>query len=174
MIGIPSIPTDNLYKFLAVSGLVVNLFCTALLYLSTERASDAAAAYEVNKAKGLLMIHEIEVDSAMLPQYVRDTSRAFRLAIRELATHSAEAKGLVVRVNREGPLQKTLYLGIGFGAGFAAFGFVLWWRRLQRFLDEQVVLDTLAIRSKSAPTDPAGLGDDDVVAEVGNEILGPT
>jgi hypothetical protein len=141
MIGLPSVPTDSLYEFIAVSGFVLAIFATGLLYLSTERASDAAAAFEVNKAKGLTALTYFEADTLRVPAAVRETSAVWRDRLTALATLTAEGKGLRVRVERERPLQSLLNVSIGLGSALASFGFVLWYRRIQRFQDELLMIE---------------------------------
>ena len=176
----PAIPTDNLYKFLAISGLVLLVIC--LLYPpmiveeTTARAANLRAAVTVMKhrvanarqdvdytsdalAEGKKNpdlsdenLHEIEAENARNMK----EARQLEIDVAELERDVVIADAAVrVSLNRMRLMSDLVY--VAFGA--MIIGFLLWYRRVQRHADAILKEQALALtrdRLKPAPDNPAG------------------
>jgi len=162
------IPTDNLYKFIAISGLIilgVSFFCQ---YNYTTRYN-----YEYQKLHGEYAMLEAEVqlldkESCSLEEKVdsfnakkiklskeekklnketfksanhdlKEKLKKIALKQTELAVKGANLEFLVSQYQND---KKLFYLGIFDGLIFIAFGFFLWYFRLQIYLDKIVKLQS--------------------------------
>jgi hypothetical protein len=142
---LPSIPTDNLYKFLALSGLALFLtsvsFPLALLNHNLEKADQlaqelAGISADIDFLKEDVAIAKAQGESAEEATQRFRKSRELR---RESAVFGEKIKGLH-RLNAQTrwlPLLSAL--GATAGLAIAVTGFWLWYHRLQRLLDMSVV-----------------------------------
>ena len=159
-------PTDNLYKFIALSGLAILLACgwahlrvdievmkldrdanSLIQRMVRDHASHMAEQFDtaaIDTRAGI--IHNSEtlqerVDQIFASSYPNEDSQNNELA--ELGWK----RGTLLRNNT--PERTFLKCGIGFGFVVAIFGFVLWYRRVQRPLDK--ILDS---QYRQATTEP--------------------
>jgi hypothetical protein len=135
-------PTDNLYKFMAISGLVIAIagWTLPLLRLSSAEiqvaeANRAIAAAESAEARARWLAMEMSIDSvpddAARSTYLDATERLSDL-VALAHIQQVEAKSLVSE------LRATWILGrisIALGLAVSIAGFVLWYKRVQKYLD---------------------------------------
>ncbi len=153
------VPTDNLYKFMAVSGIVIALFSASALYNWTNEAHDRSSknlltvmllkaeidtytekrrrAIETGERKaGTKQDHDIELREKFVPQLIQ-MERAKEESDRELdRLYSVYVIGII---------------GVILGFFLSVLGFRLWYLRVQRYQDiEAIEKWRQAVKSKSS------------------------
>ena len=159
-------PTDNLYKFLAIFGLLVGAFSVyvpLLRYVEFNRLSHRTNAIYGPMIEPLKILDDearAELECAIYQAYIRDKQQPPKLdpcpMVSAAKAKSAPARAELERLRAQvAPLEVErsslwqeyilfLYVGIaGFIAGVAMCiaGFWLWYIRLQRYLDAAVKLE---------------------------------
>ncbi|MFH1315373.1 MAG: hypothetical protein ABIH67_03175 [Candidatus Uhrbacteria bacterium] len=143
--NIPNLPTDNLYKFIALVGVVVLL---AASYFPIIKARELRLA--MIEIEGKIKSLEIEV------QYLQDINKklepnestgdrnkeelldkAYKLKMKneELRTNSKKVE--VIGIDYE-CIRKIQTYGMIFGFILSAFGFFLWYFKIQKYQDKQL------------------------------------
>lgn len=131
---IPTLPTDNLYKFMAVSGLLASLvgwLAPEVLHFQYVEALTHDTEQQIKKT----MESEFESNPALADKLREIAMQVFKKSIRE-GTLSENSSVLV-------SIQKDKYdaariLGnrvLSVGLSFSLVGFVLWWFKVQRLQD---------------------------------------
>lgn len=164
-------PTDNLYKFLAIFGLLVttfSIYVPLLRYIEFNRLSlrtDAVYSPMLDPLRVLDDEAKAEAECAIYQAYVRDKQRP-SMADPCPKVADARAKGVPARIAVErlqaqvAPLEIErksvwqeyvlfLYIGIGgvvFGVLMCVSGFWLWYVRLQRYLDAAVKAEAASVQ----------------------------
>jgi len=144
-VNIPNLPTDNLYKFIALVGVVVLL---AASYFPIIKARELRLAKI--EIEGQMRLLEIEV------QHLQDTSKqlgsnetigdcnreelvgkAYKLKMKneEIKTNSKKVE--VIGIDYE-LIRKIQVAGMILGFILSAFGFFLWYFRIQKYQDKQL------------------------------------
>lgn len=138
MLPMPTLPTDNLYKFLAVFGVALVLSSGALSYLNDEALFAHAHEYAVwsasVEASDSAMVRAAE-DPALTARRlaaIRDTVIAHDAVLRRFVDEGQSAQ----RIHDD----KARYLMFMRYAGWFAMlgGFVGWYWRVQRHLDRSL------------------------------------
>lgn len=128
--NIPNLPTDNLYKFLAIFGLVLMIYGSYMLVQTPEKLISNVEQLNVSKQ---LMLFNAKMDTTKSIQTTCNTKIEH---LRDSLTFDAKFKGLQRDVNN---LTKfvLLYLGLfGCGVFLSIRGFILWYKRTQQFNDK--------------------------------------
>ena len=159
----PLPPTDNLYKFIAITGVLI-ILGTQFIFWTWEWASwqkrfevepgVAVLAREMSRLKEESHEIEKEIDNA---KRLKDPTKLERLREREkrylerfdahwAKTNELDAKGklLVLMDKRTNRLHILAIIGGSIGGGFMAVGFLLWYTRVQVYQD-------FALRENSQP-----------------------
>ena len=124
---LPSIPTDNLYKFVAIAGLVMILAGLIIPQLTIRKVDELVSTTEgilkyLENAKeaGRDLPHEKREDMISL---IRQNIELGRSGIRQWKFESMLASAIIVT-----------------GVIFAFLGFLLWYFRVQRHMDKILVI----------------------------------
>lgn len=127
---IPSLPTDNIYKFMAIGGIILLLTGHFASFSAGTRTQELAA--QVIQAKAIAEI------------YAKTDSQKAELALAE--SMGAEAEWEFLLRAKWGYLA---WLEFTFWAGLllSITGFVLWYFRVQRHLDKLLVAQTKHLRN---------------------------
>jgi hypothetical protein len=146
-IPLPTFPTDNLYKFIALSGLTICVLC-----LFAGLLSERDLALRMAEIEGMIRVADAEkqrFDAAGIPLSTMEPRNAFieQRLLRHL--ENLEKAGKANEISRELLRQQMLsrrWLGGGFifGGIVAQIGFSLWYWRLQRYQDARVKKDAEA------------------------------
>lgn len=118
----PPLPTDSLYKFMALAGLVV-MIAVPLYTLSK--------MWEIQPQVAEL---KARVDSAP-PSAALENIEEKLQAIEELTEYRVSAARLRVRIDQFGFLIALSTVSFVAGGALAVFGFYLWYVRVQQYLD---------------------------------------
>ncbi|MBC8107738.1 MAG: hypothetical protein H7Z14_14190 [Anaerolineae bacterium] len=142
---IPPLPTDNLYKFMALCGLAMAVACAGLRVVNERNIIEKANVYWT--------AYSVEVDVARRRQEMlfQDDKEELRNSdwwkqseqqIDELRSRR-EPLQTAWRTAEESANRISSYLlfGIILGVGMMVFGFELWYFRVQRVLDESLALE---------------------------------
>ena len=130
----PTLPTDNLYKFMALSGVAIMISIAAMLFI------------RANEVRDLL------IQSAQSTDGVRNRVQAFKewgdgsftkeeakSIIQSIEAQNIAAGGILTRSDLMAKSLRSdfwfLYALMSFGSLLAAAGFTLWYVKLQRFQD---------------------------------------
>ena len=131
MITLPVPPTDNLYKFVALFGLVIALGSGGAAFkLSVEREN----ANRNTEARALAAVREADRLSRSSTAGDRQHAAALADSVRRLADSvEAVAERLYERPSYVMP---ALLVAMAVGSAISAVGFVLWYQRFQRYQDQ--------------------------------------
>lgn len=152
--NIPSIPTDNLYKFIAIFGLVI-IIAGSYLYISMVKQYSLDTISLV-KESGILKVRS-DALSTRMNQLEGEIKIAIEQQDRELAERLlTELKNILEENNQiaislkdvEGDVQKSentgifvdiarsgYYSSLGIGTYFIIYGFWFWYSKLQYYQD---------------------------------------
>lgn len=138
--NLPNLPTDNLYKFIALAGLVVILLSIVLPNIALHNLR-----LELLKTNGELSVLQAEYD------FLREEHNSVENHpnLEEAAKHREKMKELRVRtlqlkskdeserfLHRQTIVwQSVAAIGLFVGAGMVTFGFKLWYERVQKYQD---------------------------------------
>ena len=135
----PSLPTDNLYKFLAVSGLVIFIFSQVLpvIRISEIRMKLVEVRTQSNILK--VLSEELEEDIAIWKNKTSLTPEekdSFRKRLIEIRIKTAELRGRFEQVeslNRDLDYLMILFWGgLLIGVGISVLGFLAWYFIVQK------------------------------------------
>jgi hypothetical protein len=141
--NIPSLPTDNLYKFLALAGLALMAFGVVYpLAYSTELGLKVA---EVETEVDVLQIDvaDLQQQRASLEKQSNPSSEessALRKQDHEVCVKLVQIKGELEQLTTLNLslqiVRSFLRPGMYFGLGTSLFGFLLWYLKFQRLSDK--------------------------------------
>ena len=160
------IPTDNLYKFLAVSGLVLFLACGYLAFFygqNLERlwssyneqindmnayigkvSEEAESPIDTGDTSKMIAMFDMAKNSPERARQIinKQESASEKLKNLELAKNFQENYGqyLYEETKRIRSLSRRLWVGAIIGLIFSAIGFLSWYFKVQRHLDKKLLL----------------------------------
>lgn len=151
--NIPSPPTDNLYKFLALAGILVAVGSYIFVYLQADRSQELL----IELKQGAALIHA-ETEIARLRSLLNDPNErrskhleeAYETAVREGARLTKVEEELAFLLAWKNRYMIALVAGLVVGAALSAVGFVLWYRRVQKYQD--LILRRQATEAKGTGT----------------------
>jgi len=141
--NLPNLPTDNLYKFVALSGLVI--FLLSVIYPQTEVWDIEIEILRLSgEGKEIdYLLNEIEDDSDELVDIkllTADEKKALVQNLVDLGLKSIKLETALDEINirneRIGSLLIKMYVGIALGSAMMCFGFLSWYHRVQKYQDE--------------------------------------
>lgn len=156
--NLPNLPTDNLYKFIALSGLVLSIFFTTLLVYQEKEyfkvQTDAELRFKVYAQKlkmleAFKVAHEGSVkallespNEKLLEGLMQRTNDQFFEQLDALMAEFREDSQVYVETATNRAMMEAwnwpLRAGIDTGGAIAIVGFLLWYFKLQRHQDEIV------------------------------------
>jgi len=153
LLNIPSPPTDNLYKFLALAGILIVVGGYVFVYLQADRSQELLRELK----QGAALIHA-ETEIARLRSLLNDPNErrgkhleeGYEAAARErarLTKVEEELKFLLAWKNRSMILLAAAHV---VGSVLSAVGFALWYQRVQRYQD--LILRRQATDTKETET----------------------
>ncbi|MFC1597516.1 hypothetical protein ACFL5Q_06225 [Planctomycetota bacterium] len=134
MMTVPNLPTDNLYKFIGVAGLVLAVASVAWVELGLSRARQEAAEAEGRlnalefRAKVLLEVRKAlpeALPGGDLEEAVENELIALKEELPTLNVIEEKARGR----------RWSGYAGLGFGLALMLVGGFFWYVRLQKYQD---------------------------------------
>jgi hypothetical protein len=153
MLPLPNLPTDNLYKFISLSG--VALFFVGVGFLFVEQKSFLDRYTGLREISARIVYQTSQYIEPTLKNPTRLTPSEIRQRIRVLDSLYAEQKtkqSVIEMQNTDhGIIQIACVLAIGLGLLIAERGFRLWYDRVQKYQD--VILRNEAARPPSTPDD---------------------
>lgn len=128
---IPNIPTDSLYKYLAVGGLTIAIFCFYVVIRNLTTVGENLTDLYVADSQ---LKYRSGLDSG---QVAFTDYRRFRYEAKlDSLAFEQKAYGLLRQVQTSFDfMQRLAYVGILIGLGISIFGFSLWYRKVQKFDD---------------------------------------
>lgn len=141
---LPNLPTDNLYKFMAISGIVLFSYCLVapfvLMTQNLERIEKVSEEAAIISADVQLLDKMLAVDPVAPGDRAGARKRLEESVDASRRNAALEAKiGMVHRLNQQNKFLMVLgSLGLLTGMGLGAAGFSLWYLRVQKYLDEQI------------------------------------
>jgi len=158
---LPNLPTDNLYKFIAISGLLLIFLSTVLpLWLihnmeleliETEEERDFIS-YELEILNNEIKLLEKQEEflqalssntkrdlTKLNNKETKDIGKAEQKTIdirKELMKSKIKSEKLSYLVSEITKLKLVIFIGNFIGIMFTSYGFSLWYRRLQKYQDE--------------------------------------
>ena len=135
---LPQPPTDNLYKFIAIAGLLVSALGGTFAYVSAGRIDATLVAIEGRVAEDSLEVRYVREDAADTSLTRAERLRRARDVERRVARRGAEVAALRKTYDGSKWTLISCVLWIFIGMAIAFKGFQLWYIRLQQFQDEIV------------------------------------
>ena len=123
--NVPNLPTDNLYKFMAIAGIVIAAGGGLASYAAWQKADQDLFLLQIDVDRLKAEIQHADERELILPE--------IHVAQAELSARADRARDVS---NRLTGLAITSVLMILAGAGLALNGFRLWYTRLQVHHDE--------------------------------------
>ena len=120
-----ALPTDNLYKFMALAGLALAGFCVWLLW----KTRDDTLAKLASAFEDLAKVQPLVAAKDRTPEQAESVAAMLRGA------------AVVGHTKSAGRRSKVFMLGIAAGILVSGTGFGLWYYRLQQFTDAQTKAD---------------------------------
>lgn len=136
--NIPTPPTDNLYKFVALSGVVVALIGVALLWTQHQASGEAIGNFEDLVTLGQYEVerYQQEVDFLIATNGSSDAVREARRQMKQRFAEIAVAENAAERVSNAftvGIIVASACMAIGIYFGY--WGFRCWYERVQKYQD---------------------------------------
>lgn len=133
MVPFPNLPTGNLYKFLALFGLILMVVAICIPILTYERGMDVFANRLLDASQKLL--HDPSRGDKELESYTTEVEilNDFRQANREAVAIQSKALGPVFNM----------------GAVISSVGFILWYVMVQRY-EDRILRAQTAIAERDA------------------------
>ena len=141
----PSIPTDNLYKFIALSGLAITLL--SITYPVSKVLELELAVVEAKSEKEKISIEDVEIKREIerLEKEKNPSSQTVILLRERMVQQRIKAVEFskilrIIEIQLEW-VQEYSYaaiVGLIIGPWIAIFGFIRWYIKIQRPLDEQI------------------------------------
>ena len=135
-------PTDCLYKFIAISGLLI--FCFSMVWPELRLNELEQQSIQVMGEFKILKIEadNLKEDIAILGKEARiEKSRLFAIKLEQVQTKAELGKLATTNTKR---IIRILYMGVTIGLILSFGGFILWYRKIQKWQD-------IAIRNESLP-----------------------
>lgn len=134
--NLPNLPTDNLYKFLALSGIFLCITC--LVIKSVEFQS-----FSAKRANALNQLVDIQRDLDNIV-ITKDTLDEAKKQTQLINTEVEKERNDIKALREPYDQNKSLYnLGIGVGFFVSIVGFLLWYLKVQRYEDKLLKSNTL-------------------------------
>ena len=134
-IPIPNLPTDNLYKFQALSGLFIGVFCIVFLHLQVSETTKSIAIAEAEIANSDLLISILEGENSPLIDNEMRSQLYTSLLEKQANLRISNAKN-----REETKLSRYLLNPLHFISLISLLlsfrGFHLWYHRVQKLHDE--------------------------------------
>ena len=127
--NLPNLPTDNLYKFLALSGVVLCIACFVLSTITTQNFSSQRVAVLTDLAEIQKDLEAIDINDSDVPASLREISVVSeRIRIKQTEVKDMNAIYATTSEN--------LKHGIQIGLVASIVGFILWYLNVQRHEDK--------------------------------------
>lgn len=150
--GIPSLPTDNLYKFMAITGFAMTFISLVLPIISLNktakdlgvlRAQNDAIARDLKLLDASIQADLANKDKQMMENYYEDYMNLKK------KQNERDRVFTEIQSNHEslGWLLKIYYSMTVLGVIIGSWGFFLWYFRVQRYLD--IILRNEAIKAEN-------------------------
>jgi hypothetical protein len=142
-----SLPTDNLYKFLALSGIIIDVAAVHLYFKRRADVNERLDELETQAAGLRVDIEEAKLQLEAAKEEHHTTAAKFYASTQRVAevSRSHEVQkvklGVLKRLRRELKLLTwVVAFALTIGTVAAAAGFYLWYDRLQKYQDRTVAL----------------------------------
>jgi hypothetical protein len=135
-----NLPTDNLYKFMALAGLGVVLF--SVYFIVTRVEQGTALRNQLDRESALIDAEDNQIELAWerLKLKIGPEAKALQSARNEIKKRKARIAAVVEAATRFLQLSlflfENLFIAIYVGIGVAIFGFCLWYWKVQRHMDK--------------------------------------
>jgi len=137
-----NLPTDNLYKFMAIAGVSIALFS---IYLMFTRAEQGTARVDQLERESTVLFeeeHQVEIAWEKLKDKTGPRAKSLEDARNEIKKRKARNYEEVQATMRFGKLNlllvKDLQVAHYVGVVLAVVGFFLWYFKVQRFMDKAI------------------------------------
>lgn len=151
------LPTDNLYKFMALMGLATAIFFAVYPQELADREATASAdlaakakkisvqqkalSDKIGSKEEAIAARNFPSDAEM--KELREALQALEIATIELDAETTK-RGIADKAVRR--YDRYAAVGFLFGSFLCVSGFVLWWLRVQRFQDAKVAIEAASAK----------------------------
>jgi hypothetical protein len=141
--NIPNLPTDNLYKFLALTGIIILIFSIAITEIRLTELESESDDYLTQKGELYFDIQSLNSDLDRITDKEIFELKRLKNEIRIREFKLSRTKELLLKKSKQ---TRTVFrwsiFGVLSGLLISVFGFVLWYNRVQRYLDYKLKLET--------------------------------
>jgi hypothetical protein len=141
--NIPNLPTDNLYKFLALTGIIILIFSIAVTEIRLTELESESDYYLTQKGELYFDIQSLNSDLDRITDKEIFELKRLKNEIRIRVFKLSRTKELLLKKSKQ---TRTVFrwsiFGVLSGLLISVFGFVLWYNRVQRYLDYKLKLET--------------------------------
>ena len=134
--NIPNLPTDNIYKFLALSGLFIVTFCISITEIKLADFETDLDVYEIQVAE---LEYEVQLlDSRLEKDSYNEVYSSEKLADELKFKNFKLSNTHELLLKKSDKFKRTFHwsiFGIIIGLIICILGFYYWYVRVQRFLD---------------------------------------
>jgi uncharacterized membrane protein len=141
--NIPNLPTDNLYKFLALTGIIILIFSIAITETRLTELESESDYYLTQQGELYFDIQSLNSDLDRITDKEIFELKRLKNEIRIRVFKLSRTKELLLKKSKQ---TRTVFrwsiFGVLSGLLISVFGFVLWYNRVQRYLDYKLKLET--------------------------------
>jgi hypothetical protein len=128
--NLPNLPTDNLYKFLALSGITLYIACLVLSVITSQDISDKRMKVSNELIELKKELNSIE--SSTKDEPTQTTQYKLDIFKSRLDNKQSEVDSLATTFES---ISQLLYSGYIVGLSSSFLGFILWYFKVQRYED---------------------------------------
>jgi hypothetical protein len=143
IMNIPNLPTDNLYKFLALTGIIILIFSIAITETRLTELESESDYYLTQQGELYFDIQSLNSDLDRITDKEIFELKRLKNEIRIRVFKLSRTKELLLKKSKQ---TRTVFrwsiFGVLSGLLISVFGFVLWYNRVQRYLDYKLKLET--------------------------------
>ncbi len=154
MVAIPNLPTDNLYKFVALAGLSIVVLSVVLPTAQQNATGDKIDQYTIDLAVLAVEVKNLKEELEIAVAQPRPSAHDQRLLRQRQLELDARVATITVRtailkrlVEKQGEVLGWMAVGLLTGLVLAVIGFSLWYARVQRYQDQ-------LLRAQGKPEQP--------------------
>ncbi len=140
--NIPNLPTDNIYKFLALSGLFIIIFSITMTEIKLADIQTDLDIYETQAAE---LEYEVQSLDSRLEKDTHNEAYNSEKLVDELKFKNFKLANTNELLRKKSDKFKRAFhwsiFGVIIGAIICLLGFIYWYNRVQRFLDYKLKLE---------------------------------
>ena len=150
--AVPNLPTDNLYKFLSLSGLIVGLFCLTFIEIEISKTTklvleSKARLEDIESYENIIDLINSGADTIYDKTERLQLSQNLKEKLLDVRLQTAEAQSNNTITDRR---LLPMYIASMLGFLMSFWGFNLWYSRVQKPMDELLLLNLEKVKLETS------------------------